>query len=667
MFLWKWFTENQGLGSLVVFLVLIVVIAPIAKRINDKKKPEWVEKQRRIIHNRFVRYNNGILTRKRFRRIVMEFSTLSCYEMDHVKEESVKLFEKAVRTALLMPLIAGVAFRDVLLTLLVCGISYVYYDITVDRRIDRVYQEIVEEVSTCIQSIREQYMETSNVATAVLNCEKGKYLSQPMTEVYQMLVDIDSEEKLYQFCRKSPVRIIKTLAMVCYIVNERGDVKDEKGSAFADEMTSLRQEADMEIRRLKKIRIAFKSLSGLAIVGLVCQPVADMFLMTQIPGTATLIKGLYGYVEKTALIIVTILAYYRISTYTRSSVVNSLDRIQAIYEFSRIPRVKDFVRNLIPKKFKTRVKIKLKIQDAISSKTMEYIYAEKVVMSVIAFIAVFLLLLGFTVSAKHYMYNNHQTLTFTKSAAEDLTERAAERLYAVDDYYMSLDEKMESEETQKYLRQHVPELTDLQVINEAERLSVKRDKYEKIGFKWYYALIAFAGGIVGWFAPEISLSQRKKLVQFEEVDDVMQLQTMMIALSQTTMDVSEVLYWLERQTTLHRAVLSRALQDFTYQPIESLERLKMSVSSADFKRLVSKLQAAVYSLPLREAFSDMLLDKEQLMRVREMAQDEEISLKKQNASLLAQMPIFLTLLAGFVGPILVLGFSEIMRVFSTVQ
>lgn len=665
--MWQWFRENQGVGSLLAFLVCIVLVAPVVYRNEQKKKPEWEQKQKRKLHNRFVRYHTSIITRKRFRRIVMEFSTLSCYEMDRVKEESVKLFEKAVGVAMLMPVVAGVAFRDVLLTLLVCGISYIYYDITVDRRIDQVYQNVVEEVSICIQSIREKYMETSNVATAVLNCEKGKYLSQPMTEVYQMLVDIDSEEKLYQFCRKSPVRIIKTLAMVCYIVNERGDVKDERGSAFADEMTSLRQEADMEIRRLKKIRIAFKSLSGLAIAGLVCQPVADMFLMSQIPGTATLIKGLYGYVEKTALIIVTILAYYRISTYTRSSVVNSLDRVQSIYEFSRVPRVKGFIKNLIPKKFKTRVKMKLRIQDAISSKTMEYIYTEKVVVSVIAFIGVFLLLLGFTASAKYYMHNNHRTLTFTKSAAEELTERAAERLYAVDEYYMSLDEKMEPEETQKYLRQHVPELTELQVINEADRLSTKRDKYEKIGFKWYYVLIAFAGGVVGWFAPEISLSQRKRLVQFEEVDDVMQLQTMMIALSQTTMDVSEVLYWLERQTTLHRAVLSRAMQEFTYQPIESLERLKMSVSSADFKRLVSKLEATVYNLPLKEAFSDMLLDKEQLMRVREMAQDEEISLKKQNASFLAQMPIFLVLLAGFVGPIIVLGFSEVMRVFSTVQ
>ena len=221
------------------------------------------------------------------------------------------------------------------------------------------------------------------------------------------------------------------------------------------------------------------------------------------------------------------------------------------------------------------------------------------------------------------------------------------------------------EAIQKYLTSHVPELSSLEVVNEADRLSGKWDRYKKMGFKWYYVLIALAGGLVGWFAPEISLDQRKKLVQFEEVEDVMQLQTMMIALSQTTMGVSEVLYWLERQTALHRAVLARALQEFTYEPIGALERLKDSVGTAEFKRLVSKLESAVYDLPLKEAFSDMILDKEQLMRLREMAQDEEIALKKQNASFLAQMPVFLALLGGFVGPILVLGFTEIFRVFST--
>lgn len=662
----QWFSENQGLASLLVFFVAMVAVAPVVWRQNQKKSPGWEEQKRKKLHNRFVRYNNNIVTRNRFRRIVMAFSSMSCYDVERVREESVQLFEKSLIRALVMPVAAGIAFRDVLLTLLVCGVAYVYYDIMVDRKVDAAYKEIVGEVSLCIQSIRERYMETSNVATAVLNCDKGKYLTQPMSEIYQILIDIDSEEKLYQFCRKTPVRIIKTLAMVCYIVNERGDTRDEKnGSAFADEMTSLRQEADAEIRRLKKINIAFRSLSVLAIMGLIVQPIFDIFLMGQIPGTAVLVKGLYGYIEKTVLIVVTILAYYRISTYTRSSVVNSVDRIQVIYQLSRNRKVQKFVRNLIPKKFKTRMKLKLKIQDAISSKTMEYIYTEKVVMSALLTVVVFLLAICFMVSAKYYIRHNYDTLTFTKSAAKELTEAAAKRLYAVDDYYMTQDEKMEPEAIQKYLTSHVPELSSLEVVNEADRLSGKWDRYKKMGFKWYYVLIALAGGLVGWFAPEISLDQRKKLVQFEEVEDVMQLQTMMIALSQTTMGVSEVLYWLERQTALHRAVLARALQEFTYEPIGALERLKDSVGTAEFKRLVSKLESAVYDLPLKEAFSDMILDKEQLMRLREMAQDEEIALKKQNASFLAQMPVFLALLGGFVGPILVLGFTEIFRVFST--
>jgi hypothetical protein len=169
--------------------------------------------------------------------------------------------------------------------------------------------------------------------------------------------------------------------------------------------------------------------------------------------------------------------------------------------------------------------------------------------------------------------------------------------------------------------------------------------------------------VVGWFVPEISLKLRKKLVKFEETEDVMQLQTMMIALSTTKVDAMQALYWLERQSTIHKAPFWYAYHEYTSDPEGALDRLRYSVHSIDLKRLISKLESTVYRLSMSEAFSDMALNKDQSLRLREMNQDAELQSKKEFAKLFAVAPAAIALIGGFVAPIVILGFSEVMSVF----
>ena len=242
--------------NIAIFIGTIITFIYFTNKSKLKANGTLEVERKRKLHNRYVFYNNNVFLRRRFRRIVMQYSSLACYDMDTIIESSVKLFEKAVGVSLLMPLISIVALRDVMLTMLVAFVGYIYYDITVDKAIDKVYVQIIEETSNCIQSIRERYMETDSIPKAVLYSDKGVLLDKPINRIYDMLASTDSEERLYEFCRTTPVRIIKTLAMVCHIVNENGDERKENGSsAFSDEMTSLRQEADTEIRRLTKTRI----------------------------------------------------------------------------------------------------------------------------------------------------------------------------------------------------------------------------------------------------------------------------------------------------------------------------------------------------------------------------------------------------------------------------
>lgn len=663
---------SQQLIYMNVGIVIITIIAFIffTQRAKLKASGQFEVKRKRKIHNRFALYYNNVLIRNRFRRIVQMYSSLSCYDSDTMKEQSVQLFERSIITAACMPLGALLFMRDVTITMLTVAIAYVYYNSTIEKSIDKVYVDVMKECSFAIQSMSDKYRGCDNIATAVLSADKGKLLQMPLNSIYEILTDVEGEERLYEFQKMYPVRILKTLGNVCYIVNEGGDTKLKGGqSAFVQDLSALRQECDAEVRRLEKTRIAFKSLANLSLAGLFILPVEYLYLSSKIPGTVLLLKGMYGMVVQALLLIATIVAYYIISIINRPTVVNQVDKVQVIDDFSKRKRVKRFIADIIPKKYKSRVKLNLLIKDSISSKDLCYIYTCKVLFSIAAFVITFVVVILFTVTARYNVYNNYGSLGFIPQT--NMTEREHVGIVRVDNQLMGLEEKdfvkMAEEDLAKLYKGNISGLSDLDALNHADRITTKRNTYTSLTFHWWFVLLAYAGALVAWRLPEMSLMLRKKLVEYEATEDIMQMQTMMIVLSNTKMDVLRALYWLEKQSTIHAAPLRFAYHEYTSDPIGALDRLEACSANLDFKRLVHKLKSSVYTLSLQDSFADVYLDKQQSLSMREMLQGETLESKKNWAKMIAVVPPAISLIGAFILPILILGIKELSDSLSLYQ
>lgn len=163
----------------------------------------------------------------------------------------------------------------------------------------------------------------------------------------------------------------------------------------------------------------------------------------------------------------------------------------------------------------------------------------------------------------------------------------------------------------------------------------------------------------------MSLYLRKILVKFEAVQDVMQLQTVMLVLSNTKMDVYRVLQWLTVESTVHKAPLRYAMIEYSSDPEEALARLQSSVENRDLKRIISKLKKAVEDLSISEAFKDIAIDKQQSLVINELLQDEARESKKNSAKMIATVPALLTVGLAFIAPIIMLGVKQIMAAFTT--
>ena len=647
-----------------LFIVLATVVAFIyfVGKAKIKENKAAALKQKRKLHNRFSFYYNNIIIRGPFRRIVEMYASLSCYDSDTVKEESVKLFEKNVAIVILLPVVALIVMKDALIAILMAFMGYVYYESTVEKENDKIYVKLMEDCSMTISSVREKYLETDNIPLAILYAEKSKYLEAPMHNIYRILTDTDGAERLEKFQHSYPVAIIKTFANTCYIVNENGAVKHENGAdSFSEDMTTLRQECDSEIRRLTKQKIAFNSLQMLSLAGLVIMPAFEWYLLTQIPGTASLLKGFYGLAIHVAVMLTTMFSYHYISTSCRPSVVNQIDKITWIDQLSKNKKVRDFVEEISPKKYRTTVKLKSLLDDSLSAKDVRYIYTSKPIYSIAGFVAAFVVLLFGTITVRDNFYNNYNSLSFIP---QTVTETQHNQIVRMDNDFMELKqdeyEAYDDETLQSYIKGRITGISDSDASEQVKRLRKKYEGYHGAHYYWWWWLVCYAVAVLCWFVPEITLKVRKKMVAYEATNDVSQLQTMMIVLSETKMDVYKALCWLEKQAAVHKAAIRKCHYSYIADPIAALEKLEKSSPVNDFKRLLRKLKSSVYTLSLHDAFSDMALDKAQTLTITEMLRGEELEQRKNSAKLIAVAPAALALIGCFIGPVLILGVSEMV-------
>lgn len=660
---------SQELIYMNLGLVAATIVAFIffTARAKAKASADYMEKKKQKLRERFRFYFENVLTRKSFRRIVESYSSLSCYDVDTVRCQSVQLFERNIIIVVTVPIVTLIIMKDTALAILMAFMSLVYYQSVIEKEMDKIYVTLMEECSLVISSIREKYLETDNIALAVLYADKSKYLEIPMSKIYRILTDVDAEDLLADFQKSYPVRIIKTLANTCYIVHENGAVKGEDGSdSFSNDMTILRQECDSEIRRLTKQNIAFKSLEMLSLVGLIIMPIAEWYLLSQIPGTAVLIKGFYGTVMHALIIGATIYAYYYITTANRPSVVSTVDKISAIDHISKQKVVSRQVDKIYPKTQKVQDKISGLLRDAISSKDYRYIYTAKPIFAVCAMIVMTIILAFGTITVRDNFYNNYGSLSFIP---QNLSETQLNQIRRMDDKFMETPQEeyalMEDQDLTMLIKSSISGCSDAVASDQVKRLRTKYETYHNAKYHWWYLIVIYLAGCVAWFGPEFSLSTRKKMVAYEATDDIMQLQTMMIVLSETKMDVYKAICWLEKQASVHKAILRDCHYSYIAGPEKALDELEQKSPSNDFKRLIRKLKASVYTLSLHDAFSDMALDKAQSLTIREMLRGEELEQRKNNAKLIAIAPAALALVGCFIGPVIILGVSEMMATFES--
>lgn len=606
------------------------------------------------------------LTRGGYRKIKFKIAELSVYTSQEIQVHAVRTYAIATGCSVGLVALGAIVFRDVFSTLLVVLYAAIVNNVLVGKRVDSVHFKLLKQLSMALSSLRQNYLRLNSISQAVAECETGTELHRAFEEIYFILTDADGKRRLDEFYATTPFRLLCTLAGVCYILNNSGDTKLRDGSSnFLQAMGMMADEVNLEIRRISLQKAKFGMLEYLPVAPLLAIGVIENFFTSIIPGTAVIYSGSIGYLSRAAILLASIIGYTVIVRINSAVSVKKDDRLAIIIRLLKLPWFAALVRDMMPKKQRRRARKLRMIKGALSMLDLRHLYASKIVFGFTAFV-VALVCFFFAVNlGKQFVYSNVREVSLV--GGEQLSDEDIRIRKEMDEYYLSLPQLPSDNETKAFVAERLPRLPAFDQDAQFKRLKDKYERYHNAYFKWWMLLVAFGAGALFYRVPEMLLRGRAWLLKTESEEDVLQLQTMISILMNTSADTLETLHWLERQSRVHKNALLDAYHEYPSNPDLSLHRLKAKAVLPGFRRLVDKLILTIHQITLAEAFSDLATERDHVLRIREISQNSTLAKKRSMVSPLSMAPLVLTAVLYILVPLGILGFKEFMNALSHVR
>ena len=288
--------------------------------------------------------------------------------------------------------------------------------------------------------------------------------------------------------------------------------------------------------------------------------------------------------------------------------------------------------------------------------TLEHYYTKKAVFAAFFFTVTFVIMFVAVALGSDYVKNSVAQLSLV--AGVERTEREQAAMRVMDEVYFEAGGRMSNNEHHLLIRRYLPGLSDMQMLDEVKRMQDKYNAWVNLYFRWQYVWLAFVLGVFGWCLPALMLKGRRYIVKTETEDDYMQLQTLVSILVYTGIDTLSVLQQMVQQSSVHKDILLFAYHSFPSAPELELERLRSKLTLPDFKWFIDKLKLTISELPMEEAFSDLISERENFMRLRHIAMESNLAKKRSVCGFLAMAPIIAFAVGEFLIPLGYLGIME---------
>ena len=553
-------------------------------------------------------------------------------------------------------------------------------DSLVDGMVDKLDNNLLNQQVDFFAAMRHSYHETNMVGEAIYQTaqdDEHVEISRQAEKIYNILNSEDPETELEKYYDIAPNNYLKEFAGISYLTQEFGDRKVDGTSLYLKNLDNITQEMQLEILKRDKLNYTFQSLSIISIIPMVMLEPVKSWALSNFSFTKSFYNGKLGLIVQIAVLLVTFICYILIRKLKDNGAVNiKLENNQNPWQAKlyNIKPIKRFVDLFIPKDgTKERRKIREALKAAASKQKIEWLYINRLVLTVVVFIASIIMFVMLHKVQINYIYTEPTTEYDLIGEMNDRDYRNAMKVTETHNYFLDMFkgklnttqgdiEKAMRKST--YYRDADDETITSNATQILEKLQIVNSEY----LKWFEILIAMVFAIIGYAAPILMLKFQVIIRKMSMEDEVMQFQTIILMLMRLErVDVEMILEWMERYADIFKEPISRCLNDYESGSWEALENMKEEVSFQPLIRIIESLQTAVEKVPIKEAFDELDSDREYYQDKRKEANDRLISKKGMIGRAIGFTPLIGVFVGYLVVPLVLIGLTSMTSSFATIQ
>ena len=591
-----------------------------------------------------------------------------------------KIITKAL--AIIIPLtiiLIAITHSNVLLMFIVLIFEAFIIDNLTDSMVNKLDNQLLIQQIDFFAKMRHAYHETNMVAEAIYQtAQESEYveISRQAEQIYNILNSSDPETELEKYYDIAPNNYIKEFAGISYLTQEFGDRKTDNTSLYLTNLENITQEMQLEILKRDKLNYVFQSLSFIAIAPTILLEPIRKWAISNFSFTKSFYDGKQGMYVQILIMVVTFICYILIRKLkdngsTKITENNQNPWEEKLYKKKPIKRVVDLVMPIEgTKEFR---KIQKQIKDAGSKKKIRWLYIDKIVVAIIAFVVSIGVFWGIHKLEINYIYTEptvDYNLIGQLSGKDELKAIEKTKRQNVILNKFRGKRKTTQQEIQKEMKRtkEYKDFNDTDIEKESKQIYDKLQKLNAEYLKWFEVLLAILFAAIAYASPSWLLIFQIKLRRMLMEDEVMSFQTIILMLMKIErVDVEMILEWLERYADIFKEQINRCLNNYESGAWEALEEMKEEVTYEPFIRIIESLQSSVERVPIKEAFEELDSDRQYYRDKRKETNERLVNEKGRIGKVIGFAPMVITFVGYLIVPLVFIGLTSMTSSFDAMS
>ena len=674
-----------------IFAVVVIAFLFIRKRMqsSDVARIERLRKGTQektfsadvMYQKLYVKYLKLPFLRRYLLKIRRRLEIINIDDEFLTRLQAAKIITKALAIIIPVTLIVILMTKSNLLIMFIILVFELFIiDSLVDGMVDKLDNNLLLQQVDFFAAMRHSYHETNMVGEAIYQTAQDDEhieISRQAERIYNILNSEDPETELEKYYDIAPNNYLKEFAGISYLTQEFGDRKVDGTSLYLKNLDNITQEMQLEILKRDKLNYTFQSLSIISIIPMVMLEPLKSWALSNFSFTKSFYNGKLGMIVQIIILLVTFICYILIRKLKDNGAVNiKLENNQNPWQAKlyNIKPIKKFVDLFIHKDgTRERRKIKDALKAAASKQKIEWLYINRLTLTVVVFIVSIIMFILLHNVQINYIYTEPTTEYDLIGELNDRDYNKAMETTRTHNYFLDmfrgqLDTTQEDIEKAMRRSTYYRDADDETITSNAEQILEKLQTVNSEYLKWFEILISMVFAIVGYAAPILMLKFQVIIRKMSMEDEVMQFQTIILMLMRLErVDVEMILEWMERYADIFKEPISRCLNDYESGSWEALENMKEEISFQPLIRIVESLQTAVEKVPIKEAFDELDSDREYYQDKRKEANDRLISKKGMIGRAIGFTPLVGIFVGYLVVPLVVIGLTSMTSSFETMQ